>query len=115
MKELNRDEERKTVEEKAIEEHERLYELFKSNRFAFEQEKRRLVNQVIDSAGSEAEKEKLRAIHDAWDNRMKRAGSKENRLTLAKHMFFDHVENIFNPAIFECSRELGRLIRCKKL
>jgi hypothetical protein len=114
MEEFNWDEEHKKIEENALIEHERLNRLFTDNRFAFELEKRRLINQIINSARSESEKEKLRAIQDAWDNRMKMAGSKQNRLALARHLFFDHVENIWNPTINECSRELGSLIRSKK-
>jgi sulfite reductase alpha subunit-like flavoprotein len=114
MEEFNWNEEQKKIEVDALTEHERLNRLFKENRFAFELEKRRLINQIIESAGKESEKEKLRAIQDAWDSRMKNAGSKQNRLTLARHLFFEHVEKIWNPAINECSKELGILIRAKK-
>jgi hypothetical protein len=114
MEEFDWDEEHKKIEEDALAEHERLARLYKDNRFAFELEKRRLIREIIDSAGSESEKEKLMAIQDAWDNRMKKAGSKQNRLTLARHLFTDHVEKIWHPAISECSRELGSLIRSKK-
>jgi hypothetical protein len=114
MEEFNWDEEQKKIEADALIEHERLNRLFKENRFEFELEKRRLINQIIESARSESEKEKLRVIQNEWDNRMKKAGSKQNRLTLARHLFFDHVENIWNPTINEFSRDLGSLIRNKK-
>jgi hypothetical protein len=114
MTESDRNEDRNMIEQEALAEHERLHRLFKENRFAFEQEKRRLTKEIIESAKSESEKERLRAMQDAWDNRMKKAGSKQNRLTLARHLFSDHVEKIWRPAISECTRDLGNLIRFNK-
>ena len=113
MKKFNWEEERETVNKKAIAQHERLNKLFNENRFAFEIEKRKMINEIIDSARNEEQKERLMAIQESWDNKMKNAGSKHNRFVLAQHLFWDHVENIWNPFIQECSRELRSLISQK--
>lgn len=105
--------EKKKIKKNAIAEHERLHKLFKENRFAFELERKRMINEIIDGAGTEAQKERLRAVQDSWDKTMKNAGSKHNRLVLAQHMFWEHVDNIWNPSIQECSRELRSLVGSK--
>ena len=107
------EEEREVVSKKAVTEHERLHELFNENRFAFEIERKKMINNVIENAPTETQKKKLKAIQESWDNKMKKAGSKNNRLVLAQHLFWDHFENIWNPFIQECSKELRSLIRKK--
>ncbi len=113
MEKFNWEEERKTVNENAAAQHERLHKLFNENRFAFEIERKRMINEIIEGAANEAQKKRLREIQESWDTKMKNAGSKNNRLVLAQHLFWDHVENIWNPFIQECSRELKSLIRQK--
>jgi len=113
MEKFNWEEERKKIKENAIAEHERLTKLFKENRFAFELERKRMINEVIEGARTEAQKRKLRAIQDSWDKTMEKAGSKFNRLVLAQHIFWEHVNNTWNPSIQECNRELSSLINNK--
>lgn len=113
MESFNWEEERKKLNKKAIEQHERLHKLFNENRFAFEIERKKMLNDVIENAPTETQKKRLRAIQDSWDNKMKKAGSKHNRLVLAQHLFWDHVENIWNPFIQECSKELKSLVDLK--
>ena len=114
MEIFNWEEERKIVNKKAIAQHERLHKLFNENRFEFEIEKRKMINEIIDSARSEEQKKRLRALQDSWDKKMKKAGSKHNRFVIAQHLFWNHVENIWNPFLQSCSRELRTLIRQKK-
>ncbi len=114
MEEFNWEEERKVVEEKALSEHKRLHKLFKDNLFAFELEKRKMINEIIEQARDEDQKKRLRAIQESWDNKMKKAGSKQNRFVIAQNLFWDHVENIWNPLLQECSRELRSLVAQKK-
>ena len=110
MEESNWEEERKVIEEKALSEHERLHKLFNDNRFAFELEKRKMINEIIEQARDEDRKKRLRDIQESWDNKMKKAGSKYNRFVIAQNLFWDHVENIWNPFLQECSRELKSLV-----
>ena len=114
MENFDWEEEQKSNEKKAIAEHERLHRLFKENRFAFEIERKKMLNEIIESAGSEAQKERLRVMQESWDNTMKKAGSKHNRLVLAQHLFWEHVNNIWNPSIQEFSRELKSFITNKR-
>ena len=104
------EEEREVVSKKAVTEHERLHKLFNENRFAFEIERKKMINNVIENAPTETQKKKLKAIQESWDNKMKKAGSKNNRLVLAQHLFWEHVNNIWNPLLQECSRELRSLV-----
>lgn len=110
MDKFNWEEEREREEGKAITQHERLHKLFVENRFAFELEKKKLINEIIEGAGDEAQKQKLRAIQESWDRKMKKAGSEYNRFVLAQHFFWEHVNNIWNPFLQECSRELRNLV-----
>lgn len=110
METFNWEEERKTINEKAIAQHERLHKLFNENRFAFEIERKKMINEIIEKADNEDQKKSLKAIQESWDKKMKKAGSKHNRFVLAQHLFWDHVENIWNPFIQECSKELRSLV-----
>ena len=114
MEKFNWEEERKVAEKEAIAQHERLHKLFNENRFAFEIERKKMLDEIIESAGSESQKKRLRAIQESWDNKIKKAGSKQNRFVLAQHLFWDHFENIWNPFIQECSKDLRSLINQKK-
>ena len=110
METFNWEEERETINKKSAAQHKRLHKLFNTNRFAFELERKKMINEIIEKATSEAQKIKLREIQESWDNKMKKAGSKHNRLVLAQHIFWEHVENIWNPFIQECSKELRSLV-----
>jgi hypothetical protein len=110
MGEFNWEAERKIVENRAIAQHERLHKLYIENRFEFEIERRKMIDEIIENAGTEARKKRLRAMQESWDNKMKKAGSKNNRLVVAQHLFWEHVENIWNPSLKEFSRELWNLI-----
>ena len=114
METINWEEERKSVHKEAIARHEKLHKLFNENRFAFEIERTKMINEIIDGASDEAQKKRLRAMQESWDNKMKKAGSKYNRFVLAQHLFWDHVENIWNPFIQECSKELSGLVDQKR-
>ncbi|MCU0580394.1 MAG: DUF3135 domain-containing protein [Desulfobacterota bacterium] len=99
MEPLRWEENREEREEKALEEHARLQRLFRENRFAFELERKRAIEAVIQSARSEEMKDRLRAIQASWDQTMKHAGPKENRLILAKTLFWDHFHRVWTPAL----------------
>ena len=92
-------EEKEERRKKALEEHARLHRLFVEDRLAFERERKKMIDTVINSARSEEEKEKLRALQAKWDKRMKGAGTKNNRLVLAQMFFWEHFQEKFNPAL----------------
>jgi hypothetical protein len=98
---------REQREKEAIEEHERLHKLFKENRFAFELERKRAIEKIINSARTEQEKERLRALQASWDHKIKNAGSKDNRFILAQTLFWDHFNNVWTPAIQQLSMSLN--------
>jgi hypothetical protein len=99
MDPLNWEKDREIREKTALEEHARLHRLFKENRFAFELERKQAIEDVIRSARTEGMKEQLRALQASWDHKMKHAGPKENRLVLAKTLFWDHFHQVWTPAI----------------
>ena len=96
-------------EKACLENHERLHKLFVENRFAFERERKRLIDEVINSAGDEEQRTRLLAQQESWDSKMKMAGSTGNRLVLARFLFQKHVEEVWNPAIQKFSRALKDL------
>lgn len=114
MDKLNWEENREQREKSAVEEHERLAKLFKENRFAFELERKRAIEKIINRARTEQEREKLRTLQTTWDNRLKNAGTKNNRFILAQTMFWDHFNNVWNPAIQSLNATLNGNIDKKK-
>jgi hypothetical protein len=111
MEGMKLQEEKERRRKKALEEHARLHELFLKDRFAFEREKRKSVNQVIESAQDDALREKLRAQQSLWDTRMKNAGSPHNRLVLAQSFFWNHFHETWLPAIRRLSELMNTLPR----
>ena len=100
-------EEKKEIEKKALAEHDRLNRLFREDRLAFERERKKMIDEVIDSARDDEQKEKLRLLQKSWDDKMKKAGSKHNRLVIAQHLFWKHIEEKWNPALQGYSRLLN--------
>lgn len=101
------EQERQKREEAALERHSRLARLFKEDRFSFEKERRRLIDEIIESAGDEDQKARLRKIQEDWNRRMKGAGSQHNRLVLAKSFFWEHFHEVWQPVIREAHRALS--------
>ena len=93
------EEEKEKIEEEALAEHDQLSRLFREDRFAFEREKKRMIDEIINSANDEAEKNKLRALNDSWDRKLKNAGSRHNRFVLAQSLFWEHFHEVWQPTI----------------
>lgn len=91
----------KTEERKraALEKHERLSRLFREDRLAFERERRKMIQEVVESAGDEALKRKLLDFQSRWDKRMKGAASEHNRFVLAQSFFWEHFHSAWQPAV----------------
>jgi len=96
--EKEKQKEKEEQEERALEEHTRKSKLFKENRFMFEIERKKEIESLIKNAPEEYQP-KLKQIQKEWDDTMKGAGTKHNRLVLAEHMLMDHFHNIFKPYI----------------
>ena len=88
---------------KAIEEHARLHRLFEEDRFAFELERKRKIEAIISSAGSEEQKKSLRVLQASWDKKMRGAVSQHNRFVLAQTFFWEHFHEKWHPAIKEAA------------
>ena len=69
---------RKERVKESLKKHARLCALFKENRFAFELERNKMIDEVINSSEDEEQRKRLRAIQASWDKRMKEAASNHN-------------------------------------
>ena len=99
MEKLNWQEEKDVRERKALDEHARLHRLFVEDRLSFERERKRLIDDVINRAGSEEESQKLRDLQNSWDKKMRGAGSAHNRFVLAQTFFWEHFHEKWQPSI----------------
>jgi hypothetical protein len=89
----NCQEDREERKRASLERHSRLSTLFKEDRFAFDRERKRLIEDVIQSVGNEGQKEKVMALQASWDKRMRGAGSAHSRFVLAQTFSWDHFHN----------------------
>ena len=96
---LHCEQEKQKREKQALKKHARLAALFRENRFAFEQERKRMIEEIINNASDEEQKKRLRALQDSWDKRMKGAGSSHNRFILAQAFFWEHFHEVWRPTI----------------
>ena len=99
MKKFKWEEERDAIRKRALEEHARLHKLFMEDRLSFERERKRLINEVINGAKDDEQKNGLMALQKSWDKKMRKAGSEHNRLVIAQHLFWKHIDEIWNPSI----------------
>jgi hypothetical protein len=97
ISEWNRNKEKR--EASALESHARLSRLFREDRLAFERERKRLIDEVIDQARDEEQKKRLIALQESWNKKMRRAGSEHNRFVLAQTFFWEHFHERWVPAI----------------
>ena len=87
----------------SLENHQRLHRLFVEDRLAFERERKRAIDDLIESVKEEDQRERLREQQAQWDKRMRHAKSHHNRLVLAQTFFWDHIVNHWLPALREFS------------
>lgn len=90
---------REEREAAALENHQRLHRLFVEDRLAFERERKRAIDDLINSVEEEGQRERLRDLQALWDKRVKHAGSPHNRFVLAQTFFWDHLLNNWLPAV----------------
>jgi hypothetical protein len=92
-------EEQEKRKEKALENHARLHRLFVEDRLSFERERKRTIDEFINSVKDDAQRENLRALQDSWDRKMRNAGSKHNSFVLAQTLFWEHFNEVFQPTM----------------
>ncbi|MFC1531843.1 DUF3135 domain-containing protein [Thermodesulfobacteriota bacterium] len=98
MKKSIWEEEKEETKKRALEEHARLHRLFKDDRLSFERERKRMIDEVINGTRDEEQRNRLRALQDSWDGKMKNAESKHDRLVIAQHLFWSYINEIWDPS-----------------
>ena len=86
-------------ERESLEKHTGLSKLFKEDRFAFERERKRMIDEIINSVEDEEQRNRLRAFQDSWDKKMRGAGSRHNRFVQAQTLFWEHFHETWQPTI----------------
>jgi hypothetical protein len=108
MDALNWSQNKEKREQEALERHKELSRLFREDRFAFERERKRLIEEVINSTDDPCQRERLRELQEKWNRRMKGAGCKHNRFVLAQTFFWEHVREVWQPTLQKAHRALDR-------
>lgn len=99
MDRLKWQEEKEKRRKNSLKEHARLHKLFVEDRLSFEREKKRIINEFLNSIEDEEKRKRLQSIQDSWDTKMRHAGSSHNRFVLAQKFFWDHFYETWHPAI----------------
>jgi len=86
-------------EQKALAEHERMSCLFRENRFLFERERQKAIEETINKVKKKRLRKELQERQAQWDNILKHAGSIQTRLVLMEMMFWDAINSEWLPAI----------------
>ncbi len=95
---------RQDREERALAEHARLAELFKTDRMAFERERKEAIAGIIGQCDDLQRRDQLNDLQDKIDCVMSGAKSPHNRLVLMQMLFWDQVHNVFMPALQMCQQ-----------
>jgi hypothetical protein len=86
--------------------HKQLAKLFRENPEKFEIERKRMIEEFIESAPPEQQL-KLRAVQAKWDVAMRKAGSERNRLAIAQGMFWNNFFDVWKPTLDELNTSLN--------
>ncbi len=108
MDESNMDNEKERRRKEAVERHARLSRLYREDRLSFERERKRMIDQVLDSVEDAEQRNRLRALQEDWNRKMKGAGSVHNRFVLARAFFWEHFHEVWQPAIQEINQVLNK-------
>jgi len=98
---------KKERQRQCLEEHDRLSNLFVSNRFAFELERKRLIQSTIDSNEN---RERLQKQQNEWDKILNGIGSAENRFAMIQSLFWHDFVNNWQPGLEEAVSDLNTII-----
>ncbi|MFZ7111224.1 MAG: DUF3135 domain-containing protein [Desulfatiglandales bacterium] len=85
--------------EAALQRHAQLHRLFVEDRLAFERERKKTIDEFLNSIEDPGKRDRLKALQESWDNRLRHAGSSHNRFVLAKAFFWSHFRETWQPAI----------------
>lgn len=105
---LNWSEEKEKRKRASLDKHDRLSKLFKENRFSFEQERKKMIEELINSNPDEDMRDRLWKLQAEWDKKMKGTGSPHNRFVLAQTFFWGHFHEVWTPAIQTLNRALNQ-------
>jgi len=95
-------------EKKWLAEHDRLSRLFSEDRFAFERERKWLIDKTINRCRSRTSRHRLRELQRNWDTILKHAGSEHNRYVLIQMLFWNQVRDVWTPALNTYEKRLRR-------
>ena len=101
------------IKEEALKNHEKMSTLFKNNRFMFEIETKKQIQEFIDNAPLK-HKKGLIELQKKWNTAMKGAGSKHNRLAIAQNILMDHIINNFQPAVESLKETIQNVGVCNR-
>lgn len=94
--------------EQYLAEHSRLARLFATDRFAFELERKRILQENIDEMCNPQQR---KAEQKKLDKMLKGIGSGENRFALIQALLWHHMINNWQPKIERCSTALHDLTK----
>ncbi len=77
--------------------------LYREDRFSFERERRRLIEENIAENHEKKVRDNLRAMQRDWDRILRGAGSGHNRFVMIQTIFWDHVVNVYLPVLRGCT------------
>ncbi len=101
-------EEKEKRERASLDKHYRLSKLFKEDRFSFEKERKKMIEELINSNSDEDTKDHLWKLQAAWDKKMKGSASPHNRFILAQTFFWNHFHEVWAPTIKTVNRSLNQ-------
>ncbi len=88
-----------------LHEHARLAELFTTDRFAFELERKRLIEENLKSLNCPKQQARAKELQKKWDRILQGAGSEHNRFVLMQMLFWDHIFDVFLPTLESLRQE----------
>lgn len=115
MAEFDWETERERIRKEAIENHEMLHKMYEDDRLSFERKRKEMIEEVINSAKTEEQKNHLREMQRSWDEKMKKAGSNQNRLVLAQYLLSKHVNEVWKPSMEKFNQILKNILQENQL
>jgi hypothetical protein len=92
-----------------LENHARLHKLFSEDRLSFERERKRMIDEAINSVKDKNQRDRMRALQESWDTEMKYVGSEDQRLALAQHLFWKHINEVWAPSLEQYNSQLNEI------
>jgi len=93
----------------SLENHERLHKLFTENRLSFERERKRMIDEAINRVKDKNQRDRMLALQKSWDTEMKYAGSEDQRLALAQHLFWKHINEVWAPSLQQYNSKINKI------